>query len=79
MSPAVHRYGLVAAIFLAAVAIGTGSMRHRRTTPFVVAMGGLLFMGGALAVPHGWMEAVLTIVGVSLVAIAHLLNLHHAR
>lgn len=78
-APAVHRYGLVIALLIAAVAIGWGALRHRRMAPFVVAMVGLSFMGGALAVPHGIQEAVLTIVGVSLVTLGHILNLRHAR
>jgi hypothetical protein len=45
----------------------------------VVAMTGLSFMGGALAVPHGTEEAVLTVIGVSLVAIGHILNLRGAH
>jgi hypothetical protein len=35
-------------------------------------------MGGALAVPHGVDEAVLTVIGVTLVAAGHLLNLRRA-
>ena len=50
------------------------AIKHRRRTPFVVAMTGLTFMGGALAVPHGIQEAVLTIIGVTLVSIGHFLN-----
>ena len=42
-------------------------------------MTGLSFMGGALAVPHGVEEAVLTIIGVTLVAAGHLLNLRGVR
>ena len=41
-------------------------------------MTGLSFMGGALAVEHGPEEAVLTIIGVSLVALGHVLNLRRA-
>ncbi len=77
LNPAIHRVGLAIAALIAAVAIGLGAVRHRRALPFVVAMTGLSFMGGALAVPHGTEEAVLTIIGVSLVAIAHFLNLRH--
>ncbi|RYD88861.1 MAG: MerC domain-containing protein, partial [Sphingomonadales bacterium] len=41
---------------------------------------GLSFMGGALAVPHGYEEAVLTIIGVGLVSLGHILNIrHHAH
>ncbi len=75
MDPIVHRVGLALAMLIAAVAIGIGAVRHRRAGPFVVAMMGLSFMGGALAVDHGAEEAVLTIIGVGLVAIAHFLNL----
>ncbi len=79
LDPAIHRVGLVLATLIAAVAIGVGAVRHRRALPFVVAMTGLSFMGGALAVGHGVEEAVLTVIGVTLVAAGHLLNLRKAR
>lgn len=75
LDPAIHHIGLMLATVIAAVAIGAGALRHRRALPFVVAMTGLSFMGGALAVNHGIEEAVLTIIGVTLVSIGHLLNL----
>ena len=78
LDPAIHRVGLVLATLVAAVAIGIGAVRHRRAAPFVVAMTGLSFMGGALAVGHGMDEAILTIIGVVLVATGHLLNLRSA-
>lgn len=78
LDPAIHRAGLLLATLVAAVAIGTGAVRHRRKVPFVVAMTGLTFMGGALAVGHGTEEAVLTMIGVGLVAAGHFLNLRHA-
>ena len=74
-APEIHRYGLALALIIAAVAIGWGALRHRKAAPFVTAMMGLTFMGGALAVPHGIYEAVLTIIGVTLVSIGHILNL----
>lgn len=74
-SPDIHRVGLLLAVIIAAVAIGWGALRHRRAAPFVTAMTGLSFMGGALAVPHGPKEAVLTIIGVALVSLGHILNL----
>jgi hypothetical protein len=77
LNPAIHRVGLLIATLIAAVAIGWGAMRHRMAAPFVVAMTGLTFMGGALAVPHGVQEAVLTIIGVGLVSLGHVLNLRH--
>ncbi len=79
LSPELHRWGLVAATLIAGVAIGIGAIRHRRRMPFVVAMTGLTFMGGALAAPHGIEEAVLTIIGVGLVSLGHILNLRHAH
>jgi hypothetical protein len=62
-------------VIVAGVAIGIGALQHRRALPFVVAMTGLTFMGGGLAVDHGVEEAVLTIIGVTLVAAGHMLNL----
>ena len=79
LAPEIHRVGLVLALLIAAVAIGWGALRHRRAAPFVVAMMGLTFMGGALAVPHGAEEAILTIIGVALVTLGHILNLRHAH
>ena len=79
LAPVIHEVGLLLATLVAAVAIGLGAMRHRRAAPFVTAMTGLSFMGGALAVEHGVEEAVLTVIGVTLVAAGHLLNLRKAR
>jgi len=75
LDPAIHRVGLLLATIIAGVAIGLGALQHRRAAPFVVAMTGLSFMGGALAVQHGTEEAVLTIIGVALVSLGHLLNI----
>ena len=79
LNPAIHRVGLALAMLIAGVAIGLGAVRHGRRAPFVVAMMGLSFMGGALAVPHGTEEAVLTVIGVSLVALGHVLNVRGLR
>ncbi|RDS76794.1 MerC domain-containing protein [Alteriqipengyuania lutimaris] len=75
LAPELHWWGLAAATIIAGVAIGIGAVRHRRRMPFVVAMTGLTFMGGALAAPHGMEEAILTIIGVALVSLGHILNL----
>jgi hypothetical protein len=74
LDPAIHRWGLLVATIIAGVAIGVGAIQHRRPLPFVIAMTGLSFMGGGLAVEHGVEEAVLTVIGVTLVALGHLLN-----
>ena len=78
LDPVIHRVGLLLATVIAGVAIGIGALQHRRAAPFVVAMTGLSFMGGGLAVEHGVEEAVLTIIGVALVSAGHLLNLRKA-
>lgn len=75
LNPAIHKYGLAIALVIAGVAIGWGAIQHRRTAPFVIAMTGLSFMGGALASPHGLQETILTMIGVALVSIGHVLNL----
>lgn len=77
LSPAIHRVGLLLATIIAGIAIGWGALKHRVAAPFVVAMMGLTFMGGALAMPHGVKEAVMTVIGVSLVSLGHILNLRH--
>ena len=78
LHPDIHRVGLVLAMAIAAVAIGAGAVRHRRRAPLVVALAGLFFMGGALAVGHGTPEMVLTVIGVTLLAAGHVLNLRRA-
>ncbi|QYU70492.1 MerC domain-containing protein [Leptolyngbya sp. 15MV] len=75
LAPAIHKWGLAIAPVVAAVPIGWGAVQHRRPVPFVTAMTGLSFMGGALAMPHGMEESVLTMIGVTLVSVGHVLNL----
>ncbi|MFL0355135.1 MerC domain-containing protein [Erythrobacter sp. GH1-10] len=75
LEPAIHRVGLALALIIAAIAIGWSPIQHRRPGPFVIALIGLVSMGAALGVPHGVGETVLTIFGVSLVSVGHLLNL----
>ena len=79
LAPELHWWGLAAATIIAGVAIGIGAVRHKRRMPFVIAMTGLTFMGGALAAPHGVEEAVLTILGVALVSLGHVLNLRSSH
>ena len=78
MSPAIHRYGLVLALLVGIVSLGFGVMRHGRLGPLVLGALGLALMAAAIAVGHGLPEAVLTVLGVSLVAFAHIRNLHAA-
>jgi MerC mercury resistance protein len=75
----IHRVGLLLALVVGGLAIGWGMLRHRRMLPFLIAMAGLALMAGALLVPHGTNEFVLTLVGVALVSAAHLINLRAAH
>lgn len=79
LAPAIHRVGLVLALAVAAAAIGWGALRHRRVVPLVVVTTGMGFMGGALIVPHGEDELVLTLIGLTLVSLGHFLNMRAAR
>lgn len=75
LAPEIHEYGLVAAGLVAIFAIGWGAMSHRRPAPVIIALIGLGFMAGALAMPHDYREMLMTIVGVGFVAFAHILNM----
>jgi len=73
-----HKVGLVIAGAIAGVAIGAGALHHRKRKPFLLAMTGLTFMGGALAAGHGTQETVLTVIGLGLLTTGHILNLRSA-
>lgn len=76
LSPAIHRVGLALALAVGLLSLGLGMRRHGRIAPLIIGGAGLMLMGGALLVGHGTPEAVLTIMGVSLVALAHIRNVH---
>lgn len=78
LSPEIHRVGLAVALVVGLVSLGFGVRRHGRIMPLVVGGLGLALMALALVAGHGLPEAVLTIMGVSLVAFAHIRNLHAA-
>lgn len=76
LAPEIHRIGLGLALVVGLVSLGFGVARHGKLAPLVIGGAGLGLMGLALAVGHGPAETVLTIIGVSLVAYAHIRNLH---
>jgi predicted lysophospholipase L1 biosynthesis ABC-type transport system permease subunit len=78
LSPEIHRIGLGLALGVGIVSLGFGVARHGRVAPLVIGGLGLALMALAILVGHGLPEAVLTILGVSLVAFAHIRNLHAA-
>jgi hypothetical protein len=78
LAPAIHEMGLALAIVVGVITLGLGVLRHGQVWPLVIGAGGLALMASALTVDHGLPEALLTIAGVSLVALAHIRNLRHA-
>ncbi len=77
LSPEIHRVGLALAIAVGSVTLVFGVIRHGDPVPLQVGAAGLGLMAVALFVGHGTAEAVLTIMGVTLLAWAHLRNLRH--
>lgn len=75
LAPEIHEYGLVAAIVVGALTIGIGALRHGRMLPLVLGGAGIALMATAVAGPHGVAEAMLTIAGVGVLAIGHVLNI----
>ena len=78
LAPVIHRVGLALAISVGAITLVMGVVRHGDPRPLQVGAAGIGFMAVALIVGHGTAEAVLTILGVALLAWAHLRNLRHS-
>ncbi|MEO6093254.1 MAG: MerC domain-containing protein [Novosphingobium sp.] len=78
-SPAIHRVGIVLAILIGLVTLGVGTLRHGRAGPPLIGACGLSLMALAIVVGHGPAEALLTVPGVGLVALAHIRNLRAVR
>lgn len=78
LAPAIHEVGLALAILVGVLTLGLGMLRHGRGGPLVLGLCGIALMAAALATGHGPYEAILTLAGVVLLAIAHIRNLRHA-
>lgn len=78
LAPEIHEVGLMLAVLVGVVTLGVGVARHGQAGPLLIGLCGIALMASALLVGHGWREAVLTIAGVALVALAHIRNLRHA-
>lgn len=74
LNPAIHETGLTLAILFAVVALGRGIMSHGYMMPAVIGAFGIGVMAGALALPHGDIETLWTLIGVAMVALGHDLN-----
>jgi hypothetical protein len=76
----VHVVGLLLAMPLAAVALWRGWRRHRQIGIGLLGVAGLLVMAASLLVAHGDMaEMLVSMAGVSLLALAHWRNLQALR
>lgn len=74
-NPLFHEVGLGIAILLGLYAFTRGFLTHRRKVPVMIGGAGLASMGYALSLHHGVSgEVLFTIIGVTLVAIAHEMN-----
>lgn len=78
LAPGIHQIGLGLAILVAIFTLALGVSRHGNLAPLAIGVAGIGLMSAALMVPHGLVEAALTVVGVALVATAHLRNLRCA-
>ena len=63
------------AMALGAIGLGRGIREHVFILPSLVCAVGLVIMGLALTMPHGGPEAVATMLGVSILALGHRLNM----
>ncbi|AZI36031.1 hypothetical protein NT2_04_03170 [Caenibius tardaugens NBRC 16725] len=79
LAPEIHRIGLALAIAVGVFTIGLGVFRHGRMGPMVMGTFGLALMTTGLFVEHGAQEAIFTVSGVVLLAVAHILNLRHTH
>jgi hypothetical protein len=72
--PIVHEVGLTLAMIIGAFALGRGYVEHRFVMPATIGALGLAVMGTALSLPEGGFEPIYTVIGVSILALGHRLN-----
>lgn len=70
----IHEVGLTLAMMLGALALGRGVQQHGFMLPSAIGGLGLGVMAGALTLPHDGGEAVMTVIGVTILALGHRLN-----
>jgi hypothetical protein len=73
-APIIHEVGLTLAMFLGSIALGKGILDHGFMMPSAIGGLGLGVMAGALTLPHDGSEALATVIGVSVLALGHRLN-----
>jgi hypothetical protein len=73
--PIVHEVGLTLAMILGSIALGRGVREHGFLLPCAVGLAGLGIMGYAMSLHETGLEPAFTIVGVSVLALGHRLNI----
>jgi len=73
--PIIHEVGLSLAMIIGAIALGRGIREHGFILPSAVGVVGLCTMAYAMTLHETGLEPVFTILGVSILALGHRLNL----
>ena len=73
--PIIHEVGLTLAMILGGVALGRGIREHGFVLPSAVGVAGLAIMAFAMTLHESGYEPVVTILGVSVLALGHRLNI----
>jgi hypothetical protein len=73
--PIIHEVGLTLAMILGEIALGRGIREHGFILPSAVGVAGLAIMGYAMSLHETGFEPVFTILGVSVLALGHRLNM----
>ena len=77
--PIIHEVGLTLAMILGAVALGRGIREHGLVLPSLVGAMGLVIMAYAMSLHESGFEPAVTILGVSVLALGHRLNIKAKR
>jgi len=77
--PIIHEVGLTLAMILGAIALGRGMREHGLVVPLLVGAVGLVIMAYAMSLHESGFEPFVTIVGVSVLALGHRLNIKAKR
>ena len=73
--PIIHEVGLTLAMILGAIALGRGMREHGLILPAMVGGAGLAIMAYAMSLRESGFEPAVTILGVSVLALGHRLNI----
>ena len=76
--PIIHEVGLTLAMIIAAIALGSGIRKHGLMLPSAIGVAGLGTMAFGMTLHESGYEPVVTIIGVSILAVGHRLNIKAA-